>query len=169
MYRILDCTCPCLPKDKPRYLMGVGSPDYLIEGAARGIDMFDCVLPTRMARNGAAMTSKGRLIVRDQKCADDFSPIDETCGCYACRSFSRAYIRHLLKAGEMFGLRLMSIHNLHDLQELMGKIRQAIMDGRLGTFREEFYRPFRAAAGQIGQSADGGDNDIDKAMRKRIW
>jgi queuine tRNA-ribosyltransferase len=141
MYRILDCTCPCLPADKPRYLMGVGSPDYLIEGAARGIDMFDCVLPTRMARNGAAMTSAGRLIVRDSKCARDYRPIDENCGCYACRNFSRAYIRHLFKAGEMLGPRLASIHNLHYILTLMKNIRQAIADDRLGDFRDAFYKP----------------------------
>jgi queuine tRNA-ribosyltransferase len=159
MYGILDCVCPRLPAGKPRYLMGVGSPDYLMEGVARGVDMFDCVLPTRMARNGAAMTSKGRLIVRDSKCAADFAPIDEACGCYSCRNFSRAYIRHLLKSGEMLGLRLMTIHNLHYLLALMEKMRRAIADGCFWEFREAFYESFR----------DGGDNDIDKTAPKRIW
>jgi queuine tRNA-ribosyltransferase len=139
MYRMLECTVPLLPENKPRYLMGVGSPDYLIEGAIRGIDMFDCVLPTRNGRNGTVMTSRGRLIVRDAKYARDFSPIDPECDCYACRNFSRAYIRHLLKAQEVLGIRLTTWHNLKFLINLMKKVRQAIMDDRLADFRNEFF------------------------------
>jgi queuine tRNA-ribosyltransferase len=139
MYRILERTVPLLPEDKPRYLMGVGSPDYLVEGAIRGIDMFDCVLPTRIGRNGTVMTSVGKVIVRDAKYARDFSPLDPGCGCYVCRNYSRAYIRHLLKAQEVLGIRLTTWHNLHFLLDLMKKVRQAIMDDRLGDFRNEFF------------------------------
>ena len=139
MYRVLESTVPELPANKARYLMGVGSPDYLIEGAIRGIDMFDCVLPTRIGRNGTAMTSQGKVIVRDAKYAHDFSPLDPECDCPACRNHTRAYIRHLLKAGEMYGLRLVAIHNLHFLINLMNSIRCAIMNDRLLDFREEFY------------------------------
>jgi queuine tRNA-ribosyltransferase len=139
MYRMLECTVPLLPEDRPRYLMGVGSPDYLIEGSIRGIDMFDCVLPTRIGRNGTVMTSRGRIIARDAKYARDFSPLDPECDCYACRNYTRAYIRHLLKADEVLGIRLTTWHNLKFLLDLMKKIRQAIMDDRLGDFRNEFF------------------------------
>jgi len=142
MYRILECTVPLLPEDRPRYLMGVGSPDYLVEGAIRGIDMFDCVLPTRIGRNGTVMTSEGRIIVRDAKYARDFSPLDPKCDCYACRNFTRAYIRHLLKAQEILGLRLTTLHNLKFLLDLMTRVRQAIMEDRLGDFREEFFSSY---------------------------
>ena len=139
MYQMLDETVPLMPEDKPRYLMGVGTPDYLIEGAIRGIDMFDCVLPTRIGRNGTVMTRDGRLIVRDAKSAEDFRPIEEDCDCYACRNYSRAYIRHLLKAGEMFGLRLCSYHNIHFLLHVMEDVRKAIAEDRLLDFRDEFF------------------------------
>ena len=144
MYRMLEVVNPLLPADKPRYLMGVGSPDYLIEAVLRGVDMFDCVLPTRMGRNGTVMTSKGRLIIRDNIYARDFRPIDSECDCYACKNFSRAYIRHLIKAGEVLGVRLTTYHNLRYLLCLMKKIRQAIMNDSLDLFREEFYRSFEA-------------------------
>lgn len=139
MYEMLEETVPLMPEDKPRYLMGVGTPDYLIEAAIRGIDMCDCVLPTRIGRNGTVMTHDGRLIVRDAKSAEDFRPIEEGCTCYACQNYSRAYIRHLLKAGEMFGLRLCSWHNIHFLLHLMEEVQQAIAEDRLLDFREEFY------------------------------
>ena len=142
MYRVLECTVPLLPEDRPRYLMGVGSPDYLVEGAIRGIDMFDCVLPTRIGRNGTVMTSEGRIIVRDAKYARDFSPLDPKCGCYACKNFTRAYIRHLLKAQEILGMRLATWHNLKFLLDLMSGIRQAIIEDRLGDFRDEFFRSY---------------------------
>jgi queuine tRNA-ribosyltransferase len=142
MYEMLDCTVPLLPEDKPRYLMGVGSPDYLIEGSIRGVDMFDCVLPTRIGRNGTVLTSKGKVIVRDAKYARDFTPMDPECDCYACRNFSRAYIRHLIKANEILGIRLTAWHNLRFLINLMKDIRQAIMDDRLGDFRNEFFSAF---------------------------
>jgi len=142
MYEMLEVTVPLLPEDKPRYLMGVGSPDYLIEGATRGIDMFDCVLPTRIGRNGTVLTSKGRIIVRDAIYARDYTPIDPECDCYACRNFTRAYIRHLLKSGEVLGIRLTTWHNLRFLINLMKKVRQAIMEDRLLDFRDEFFSKF---------------------------
>ncbi len=142
MYEMLEETVPLLPANKARYLMGVGSPDYLIEGAIRGIDMFDCVLPTRIGRNGTVMTSGGRVIVRDAKYAEDFGPLDPECGCPACRNHTRAYIRHLLKAGEMYGLRLATLHNLYFLINLMKSIRYAILEDRLLDFRSEFFEKY---------------------------
>ncbi len=139
MYLMLDCTVPLLPDDRPRYLMGVGSPDYLIEGAIRGIDMFDCVLPTRIGRYGTVMTSRGKIIVRDSKYARDFSPLDQDCDCYVCRNYTRAYIRHLLKAQEVLGIRLTTWHNLKFLLDLMKKIREAIMEDRLAYYRNDFF------------------------------
>ena len=142
MYEVLDYTVPLLPAAKPRYLMGVGSPDALIEGSIRGIDMFDCVLPTRIARNGTLMTSEGRLVVRNAKHAEDFGPLDPACDCYTCKNYSRAYIRHLLKADETFGIRLTTYHNLHFLLQLMRDVRQAIMEDRLLDFRDDFFAKY---------------------------
>lgn len=142
MNRMLEFTTPLLPNDKPRYLMGVGSPDSLIDGAIRGIDMFDCVLPTRIARNGTCMTSQGRLVVKNAKYARDFGPLDPNCDCYTCKNYSRAYIRHLIKADETFGIRLTSYHNLYFLQDLMRQVRLAIRQDRLGDFREEFFEQY---------------------------
>lgn len=139
MLAMLEETTHLLPADKPRYLMGVGSPDYLIESSIRGIDMFDCVLPTRIGRNGSVMTKKGKLIVRDLKSATNYGPIDEDCDCYVCQNYSRAYIRHLIKADEMFGLRLTTWHNLHFLLKLMEDVREAISQDRLQDFRDEFF------------------------------
>jgi queuine tRNA-ribosyltransferase len=142
MNRVLEFTTPLLPSNKPRYLMGVGSPDSLIDGSIRGIDMFDCVLPTRIARNGTLMTSTGRLVVKNAQFTRDFRPLDENCDCYTCRNYSRAYIRHLIKCDETFGIRLTSYHNLYFLLRLMEKVRQAIMEDRLGDFREEFFEQY---------------------------
>nr|MDH3164290.1 tRNA-guanine transglycosylase [Bacillus licheniformis] len=142
MNRVLEFTTPPLPADKPRYLMGVGSPDSLIDGAIRGVDMFDCVLPTRIARNGTLMTSEGRLVVKNAKYERDFRPIDEQCDCYTCRNYSRAYIRHLIRRNETFGIRLTSYHNLYFLLKLMGQVRDAIREDRLGDFREEFFERY---------------------------
>ena len=130
---------PHMATEKPRYLLGVGSPDCLVEGALRGVDMFDCVLATRIARNGTCFTSNGRLVIKNAQYAHDWRPIDEECDCYACRNFSRAYIRHLFKAGEITGGRLASIHNLRFLIRLMEQVRQAIQEDRLLDFRNEFY------------------------------
>ncbi|SIT82931.1 tRNA guanosine(34) transglycosylase Tgt [Edaphobacillus lindanitolerans] len=142
MNRVLEFTTPLLPEGKPRYLMGVGSPDALIDGSIRGIDMFDCVLPTRIARNGTLMTSQGRLVVRNAKFARDFGPLDPNCDCHVCKNYSRAYIRHLIKAEESFGIRLTSYHNLYFLLNLMEQVRQAIREDRLGDFREEFFEQY---------------------------
>jgi queuine tRNA-ribosyltransferase len=142
MYEVLEETVPLLPTGKPRYLMGVGSPDALLEGAIRGIDMFDCVLPTRIARNGTTMTSTGRLVIRNARYARDFRPLDESCTCYTCQNYSRAYIRHLIKADETFGIRLTSYHNLHFLLQLMRDVRQAILDDRLLDFRDQFFASY---------------------------
>ncbi|WP_349408004.1 tRNA guanosine(34) transglycosylase Tgt [Pseudalkalibacillus sp. SCS-8] len=142
MNRVLEFTTPWLPENKPRYLMGVGSPDSLIDGAIRGIDMFDCVLPTRIARNGTCMTSEGRLVVRNAKFTKDFRPLDENCDCYTCRNYSRAYIRHLVKSNETFGFRLTTYHNLYFLLKLMERVRQAIREDRLLDFREEFFEQY---------------------------
>jgi len=142
MYEILEQTTPYLPEDKPRYLMGVGSPDDLLEGVLRGVDMFDCVLPTRIARNGTAMTSVGKVVIKNAKYYDDFSPLDPNCGCYTCRNYTKAYLRHLYKADEILSSRLMTYHNLFFLIELMKNVRQAIMEDRLLDFKDEFFRNY---------------------------
>ena len=142
MYEMLDELMPFMPEDKPRYLMGVGTPDCFIEGVIRGVDMFDCVLATRIARNGSVLTSKGRVVVKNAKYARDFGPMDDACDCYACRNFSRAYIRHLFNAKEITAGRLASIHNLRFLIHMMEEIRQAIADDALLDYRDDFYRRY---------------------------
>ncbi|MDY4127430.1 tRNA guanosine(34) transglycosylase Tgt [Peptostreptococcus porci] len=142
MYDILGHTVQFLPEDKPRYLMGVGSPDDLLEGVIRGVDMFDCVLPTRIARNGTAMTSQGKVVVRNATYAEDFSPLDPECDCYTCRNYTKAYIRHLIKANEILGARLLTIHNLRFLLKLMENVRIAIQEDRLLDFKEEFFKKY---------------------------
>ncbi len=139
MYDMLEELMPHMPVHKPRYLMGVGSPDCLVEGVLRGVDMFDCVLATRVARNGTILTGRGRLVVRNADCARDFSPLEEGCDCYTCRNFSRAYIRHLFKAQEILGAQLASIHNLRFLTRLMEQVRDAIREDRLLDFRNAFF------------------------------
>ena len=139
---ILNFTAPLLPENKPRYLMGVGTPDYLIEAALSGIDMCDCVLPTRIARHGTAMTSHGKLVVRNASYERDFSPIDENCDCYACKNFTRAYIRHLINTKEILGVRLLSIHNLRFLTNLMERVKIEIENDNLLNFRDEFYKDY---------------------------
>ncbi|NLW41239.1 MAG: tRNA guanosine(34) transglycosylase Tgt [Tissierellia bacterium] len=142
MCEILDFTTPLLPKDKPRYLMGVGTPDYLFEAVIRGIDMADCVMPTRIARNGAVMTSAGRINIRNAKFARDFSKLDPECDCYTCTNYTKAYIRHLFNVNEILGARLATIHNLYFLIKLMENIRKAIKEDRLLEYREEFYKKY---------------------------
>ena len=142
MYGMLEAIMPYMPEHKPRYLMGVGSPDCLVEGVYRGVDMFDCVLATRVARNGTCFTDSGRLVIRNAQYAHDFGPIEEGCDCYACRNYSRAYIRHLLKAGEITGGRLATIHNLRYLLRLMERIRQAIEEDRFEEFRRDFFNKY---------------------------
>lgn len=142
MNSVLDYLTLELPENKPRYLMGVGAPDSLIDGVIRGIDMFDCVLPTRIARNGTCMTSQGRVVIKNAKYERDFGPLDAKCDCYTCRNYTRAYIRHLFKADEVFGLRLTSYHNLYFLIKLMERVRQAILDDNLLEFREAFMEEY---------------------------
>ncbi len=143
MYAMLDLTDQLLPREKPRYLMGVGAPEDLLEGVKRGIDMFDCVLPTRLARHGTAFTHQGRLVVRNAGCARDFTPLDADCGCYVCQRYTRAYIRHLIKAGELLAHRLLSYHNVYFLVKLMEDIRRSIQSGEFTRFYANFYDGYR--------------------------
>ena len=140
--RILRYTTPLMPQDKPRYLMGVGTPDYLIEAAISGIDMCDCVLPTRIARNGTALTSYGKVVIRNATYERDWGRLDEECDCYTCKNYTRAYIRHLVKTNEILGVRLLSIHNLRFLVRLMERVRQEIENDNLLNFKNEFYKKY---------------------------
>ena len=144
MYDILGQTTCLMPKDKARYLMGVGTADCIVEAVNLGVDMMDCVFPTRVARNGTAMTNEGRLVVRNATYAEDFRPIEEGCTCYTCRNFSRAYIRHLFKAEEVFALRLLTIHTLHFLLDFSRRIREAIANDTFPEFRERFLQNYKA-------------------------
>jgi queuine tRNA-ribosyltransferase len=151
MYEIVSQVADSLPVDQPRYLMGVGSPEDLVESVARGIDMFDCVLPTRVARNGALFTRQGRVDITNQRFAGMTGPVMEDCDCYTCRNFSAAYLRHLFRARELLGLRLATLHNLRFILRLMADLRRAIMEDRLDQFREEFlhsYQPTNEATRQ---------------------
>ena len=142
MYEVLDYTVPLLPEDKPRYLMGVGSPDDLLEGVLRGIDMFDCVLPTRIARNGTAMTSQGKVVVRNASYAEDFTSPDPECDCYTCKNYTKAYLRHLIKCNEILGARLLTIHNLRFLLKMMENVREAIKEDRLLDYKKDFFEKY---------------------------
>jgi queuine tRNA-ribosyltransferase len=139
MYEMLEISVPLLPEQKPRYLMGVGSPDCLFEGVERGIDMFDCVLPTRVARNGRALTSRGNINVKNARFERDFSPLDPDCDCYVCRNYSLAYLRHLFKSGEMLSSMLLTAHNLAFLQKLMRGMRLAIEQDRFAEYKKEYF------------------------------
>lgn len=139
MYQVLDIMRPELPEAVPCYLMGVGSPDCLIEGVKRGVDMFDCVLATRIARNGTAFTSKGKVVARNAVYANDFTPLDEECDCYCCKNYSKAYLRHLINVDEMLGAMLLSLHNITFLHKLMKGMREAIFADSLTDFAKEFY------------------------------
>ncbi len=142
MYEVLDYAVDYLPAQKARYLMGVGSPDYLLEGVEKGIDMFDCVLPTRIARNGTAMTCKGKVVIKNAAYERDFTSLDDECDCYTCKNYSRAYLRHLFKANEMMSAMLLSHHNLYFLLNLMEKVREAIREDRFYQFKQEFYKKY---------------------------
>lgn len=142
MNEMLDFTVDFLPKDKPRYNMGVGTPDYLFESVIRGIDMADCVLPTRIARNGTAMTSKGRVTIKNAKFKRDFTPLDENCDCYTCKNYSKAYIRHLFSVDEILAYRLVTTHNIRFLIKLMENIREAIKNDCLLEYKDDFYREY---------------------------
>ncbi|MGC8878453.1 MAG: tRNA guanosine(34) transglycosylase Tgt [Anaerolineae bacterium] len=143
MHQVLEWLHPELPRDRPRYLMGVGSPEDMFECVARGIDQFDCVLPTRMARNGAVLTRYGRLNLRNAQYAADPMPIEEGCPCYTCTTFSRAYLRHLIMADEITGLYLTTLHNLHFMLDLMRRIRQSILDGSFLELKRAFLAEYR--------------------------
>ena len=142
MYEVMDYCVDYLPQNKPRYLMGVGSPDCLFEGVERGIDMFDCVLPTRIARNGMAMTSGGRVAIKNAVHEHDFSPLDAECDCYTCRNYSRAYLRHLYKSNEILSSMLLTNHNLYFLVHLMEKIRASIEEDRFTEYKKSFYEKY---------------------------
>lgn len=140
--KVLQHTTPLLPENKPRYLMGVGSPGAILDAVERGIDMFDCVLPTRIARHGTAMTSYGRVLIKNKKYAEDFTPLDSECGCYTCRNYSKAYLRHLFKASEMLGQRLLSIHNVQFLIDLTSNIQKAIANDTFIAYKEQVYQKY---------------------------
>jgi queuine tRNA-ribosyltransferase len=148
MHAVLEWLHPLLPGDKPRYLMGVGSPEDLFECVARGVDQFDCVLPTRIARNGAVLTCQGRLNLRNAQFAEDPAPVEEGCACYTCRTFSRAYLRHLIMANEITGLRLATLHNLHFVLDIMRRIRQAILDGSFADYKASFLAQYQVVGGR---------------------
>ena len=139
MYEMLSATVHHMPDDHPKYLMGVGTPEDLVEGVYHGIDMFDCVMPTRNARNGMLFTSKGRLVIKNACYRDDPQPVDELCSCYTCRNYSRAYLRHLFQCREILAYQLNSIHNLHYYCSLMATMRDAIMNDSFISFRTNFY------------------------------
>jgi queuine tRNA-ribosyltransferase len=149
MYDVIEFLAPQMPKDAPRYLMGVGTPEDLVEAVYRGVDMFDCVMPTRNGRTGSAFTQNGKLNIRNAKFAADKEPLDAECPCSVCRRYSKAYLRHLYQAKEMLAATLISHHNLAFFLDLMRRIRQAIKLGEFGKFREEFHNKISA-----GESAD---------------
>ncbi len=140
MYELLDFLQPKLPTNVPRYLMGVGSPDCLVEGVMRGIDMFDCVLATRVARNGTALTSRGKVVVRNGMYKEDFTSLDPECDCYCCKHYTKAYLRHMVNVGEMTGAMLLSLHNIAYLHTLMRGLRESILGGYVREFAREFYK-----------------------------
>jgi len=142
MYKMIDYAVPYLPEDKPRYLMGVGDPIDILEGVERGIDMFDCVLPTRLARHSNAFTKNGKINIRNSKYKEDFTPIEENCDCYACKNYTKAYIRHLMVAEETFGARLLSIHNIRFLIKMMEEIRLSIKNNEFKTYKENFIKEY---------------------------
>lgn len=168
MHEMLEVTVPLLPEDKPRHLLGVGSPEDIFEGVARGIDIFDCVLPTRTARNGAVFTRTGRLNLRNARYAADPDPIEEGCGCYTCRHFSRAYLRHLIMAKEILGLRLATVHNLHFMLNLMREIREAIVAGTFSTLKEEFLASYEVIPHEARQQNKGARSRRQEARGNKV-
>ena len=142
MLDVLDNLTFQIPENKPRYLMGVGKPEDFIEGIARGIDMFDCVLPTRVARNGTFFTFDGKVIIKNSKYTKDFNPVSDDCGCYVCSNYTRAYLRHLFINDEILGLRLATYHNLYFIFRLIDKIRESIQEERFSDFRKKFYERY---------------------------
>jgi queuine tRNA-ribosyltransferase len=172
MCEVLDWTTPHMPVEAPRYLMGVGRPLDLVEGVARGIDMFDCVLQTRHARSGVVYTWRGRIRLTDRRFRNDFFPIDKQCTCYTCTHFSRAYLNHLLRVGEVLSATLCSIHNIHWFHLFMARMRQSILDGKFEAFREEVHRIYPekaagAAAPQKGPKPSGGAGKRGSKRKRR--
>ncbi|MCH8351188.1 MAG: tRNA guanosine(34) transglycosylase Tgt [Chloroflexi bacterium] len=157
MYQVVEQVTGRLPQDKPRYLMGVGSPEDLVEGVARGVDMFDCVLPTRVARNGALFTRQGRVDITKRQFAEQGEPVDQGCDCYTCQNFSAGYLRHLFRAKELLAPRLASIHNLRFIMRLMADMRRAILEGRFQEFRQEFLGSYQPT------------NEIARQQQKEKW
>jgi queuine tRNA-ribosyltransferase len=157
LWSMVDYTAPLLPVDRPRYLMGVGTPEDLIDGVRLGIDMFDCVMPTRNARNGLLFTSTGRVVIKHQRYQNDEQPLDPDCTCYTCRNYSRAYLRHLFRSGEILASRLNTWHNLHFYKDLMARIRQSIVAGRFDAFRREFLERFRSGGPDGSMNPSMGD------------
>jgi queuine tRNA-ribosyltransferase len=151
MHEMLEMTVPILPQDKPRHLLGVGSPEDIFEGVARGIDIFDCALPTRIARNGSLFVRTGRLNIRNARYANDPAPIEEGCECYTCRHFSRAYLRHLIMANEILGFRLTTLHNLHFMLNLLREIREAILAGSFSALKKEFLENYEIVPHEVRQ------------------
>jgi queuine tRNA-ribosyltransferase len=168
MHAMLDATIPILPVRKPRYLMGVGAPEDLLECVARGVDLFDCVLPTRLARNAALFTRKGRLNLRNARFERDALPIEEGCGCYTCRHFSRAYLRHLFRVGELLAYRLATIHNVHFLLQLMRDMRTAIAAGRFSSFKDGFLTDYPIIPHQVRAANRERRRSQNKSHRSRI-
>ena len=142
MIRMLDVMKPHYPENMPRYMMGVGTPDYIFESVERGIDMFDCVLQTRVARNGLAMTSHGKVILKNAKYKEDFSPLDDECDCYACKNHTKAYLHHLVMCNEILAARLLSLHNIRFTLNMMDKMREAINNDRFNEYKKEFYEKY---------------------------
>jgi queuine tRNA-ribosyltransferase len=149
MYDLIEMTAASLPRDRPRYVMGVGKPQDLVESVARGVDMFDCVLPTRNARNGQAFTADGPLTIKQARYARDPAPLDAACGCYTCRTFSRAYLRHLFVAEELLSHRLLSLHNVHFFVGLMEAMRTAVARGEFAAFRSRFFARYVVSSAGI--------------------
>jgi queuine tRNA-ribosyltransferase len=154
MYTMLDVTVPELPETKPRYLMGVGLPEDLVEGVARGVDLFDCVVPSRHGRTGSLFTTFGRVVIKQARYADDDQPIDPDCGCPVCGQYSRAYLHHLFMVKEMLGARLNTIHNLWYFSDLMRRMREALKEKKFSAFREAFYRNYDQQ-GELAGSTNG--------------
>jgi queuine tRNA-ribosyltransferase len=157
MYELTELVAGLLPADQPRYLMGVGKPEDLVHSVARGVDMFDCVLPTRNARNGQAFTADGPLTLKQARYTRDQAPLDAECGCYACRRFSRAYLRHLFMAGELLSHRLLTLHNVTFFLGLARAMREAIVAGAFGPFQARFFARYAVAA--VGDSGEPGPDD----------
>lgn len=168
MMNAVDWSVPHLPENKPRYLMGVGTPEDIIDAVVRGIDMFDCVLPTRLGRNGSLYTSQGRINIKNNKFIDDFSPVDPECDCWCCRNYSAAYLRHLYKCDEILASRLATYHNLYFYRTLMVNIRQAIENGRLTEYRKEFLAKYRKHRASVHDEESRGEPAVGVSRSRRL-